>query len=187
MDKKVAFYTLGCKVNQYETNAMRQKFIEAGYSIVEFEEKADIYVINTCTVTNMSDRKSRQVIRRVKEKNSEAILAVTGCYAQVAKEELEQIEEIDIVLGNTEKKDIVSYVEEYQETKKTAVADIMQERCVSEFGVVAYTEKTRAVVRIQDGCDRFCSYCIIPYARGRVRSRKIENILEEVNNIANKE
>jgi len=163
---------------------MRQKFILAGYDIVDFEEFADVYIINTCTVTNMSDRKSRQVIRRVKEKNNEAILVVTGCYAQVAKEELQEIPDIDIVLGNTEKKDVVKYVEELEGERRSAVADIMKEKCVSEFGVSAYTEKTRAVVRIQDGCDRFCSYCIIPYARGRVRSRNIQDILSEIIDIS---
>lgn len=167
---------------------MRQKFIEAGYDVVEFEEKANIYIINTCTVTNMSDRKSRQILRRVKEQNIASILVVTGCYAQVAKEELEKIQDIDIVLGNTEKKDIVQYVESFirNNEKVEAVTDIMAQKDISEFEVSAYTEKTRAFVKIQDGCDRFCSYCIIPYARGRVRSRKIEDIKEEINEIAKK-
>lgn len=165
---------------------MRQKFIQAGYSIVDFEEMADIYIVNTCTVTNMSDRKSRQIIRRVKLKNKEAILVVTGCYAQVAKDELDKIEDIDIVLGNAEKKDIVSYVEKFimNNKKEDAVEDIMKEKCVTEFEVPAYTEKTRAVIKIQDGCDRFCSYCIIPYARGRVRSRMLNDIVEEITQIA---
>ena len=159
---------------------MRQKFIENGYEIVEFEKKADIYVINTCTVTNMSDRKSRQIIRRVKDNNKSAILAVTGCYAQVAKDELDKIEDIDIVLGNNEKKDIIKYVENFTNKKENIVADIMKEKCITEFEVAAYTEKTRAVIKIQDGCDRFCSYCIIPYARGRVRSRSIKDIVNEI-------
>lgn len=165
---------------------MRQKFIENGYEIVEFEEKADIYIINTCTVTNMSDRKSRQIIRRVKDINEYAILVVTGCYAQVAKDELDKIEDIDIVIGNSEKKDIVKIVEEFIKTneKEEIVADIMKEKCAIEFEVAAYTEKTRAVVKIQDGCDRFCSYCIIPYARGRVRSRNIQDIVTEITEIA---
>lgn len=182
----VAFYTLGCKVNQYETNAMKQEFIEAGYNQVNFEEIADIYIINTCTVTNMSDRKSRQILRRVKEKNKDAILVVTGCYAQVAKNELENIEDIDIILGNTEKKNIVEYLEEFikNRNKKENVSDISKEKDITEFGTVAYTEKTRAVIKIQDGCDRFCSYCIIPYARGRVRSRKKEDIISEIIQIA---
>ena len=165
---------------------MRQKFIENGYEIVEFEEKADIYIINTCTVTNMSDRKSRQIIRRVKDINKSAILAVTGCYAQVAKDELDKIEDIDIVIGNIEKKDVVKTVENFVKTnkKENIVTDIMKEKYVDEFEVAAYTEKTRAVVKVQDGCDRFCSYCIIPYARGRVRSRSIQEVVNEITEIS---
>lgn len=186
--KTVAFITLGCKVNQYETNAMTQQFIEKGYKIVEHTEKADIYIVNTCTVTNMSDRKSRQMLRRVKELNKEAIIVACGCYAQVAKEELEKIEEINLVLGNNEKKDIVEYVETYIKSKNTEkqtipkvqTEDVMNQKEFVEFGDITFTEKTRAVIKIQDGCDRFCSYCIIPYARGRVRSRKPEHILSEI-------
>lgn len=165
---------------------MKQKFHNEGYEIVNFEEKADVYVINTCTVTNMSDRKSRQIIRRTKENNEIGIVVVTGCYAQVAKEELNNIKDIDIVIGNVEKKDIVKYVNEFIEERKRLnfVADIMKEKNVSEFETTAYSEKTRAVIKVQDGCDRFCSYCIIPYARGRVRSRKIEDIVNEITNIA---
>ncbi len=165
---------------------MRQKFIENGYEAVDYEEKADIYVINTCTVTNMSDRKSRQIIRRVKDNNESAILVVTGCYAQVAKDELDKIEDIDIVLGNSEKKDIVKYIEDFtkKNKKEDIVADIMKEKCAIEFEVAAYTEKTRAVIKVQDGCDRFCSYCIIPYARGRVRSRSIKDVVDEITEIS---
>ena len=184
--KKVAFITLGCKVNQYETNAMTQKFIESGYKVVEHHEKADIYVINTCTVTNMSDRKSRQMLRKVKELNNDAVVVACGCYAQVAREELEKIEEIDLILGNNEKNDIVEYIEKYiqEEKKQVEIADVMQQKEFVDFGNVTYTEKTRAVIKVQDGCDRFCSYCIIPYARGRVRSRKPESILSEIEKIA---
>lgn len=184
--KKVAFITLGCKVNQYETNAMTQKFIESGYKVVEYHEKADIYIINTCTVTNMSDRKSRQMLRRVKELNREAIVVACGCYVQVAKKELEKIEEIDLILGNNEKSNVVKYVKEYIEKKQKQVEieDVMGKREFVDFGDVTYTEKTRAVIKVQDGCDRFCSYCIIPYARGRVRSRKQESILSEIEKIA---
>ena len=176
---KVAFITLGCKVNQYETNAMSQEFIEKGYEVVEHHEKADIYVINTCTVTNMSDRKSRQMLRRVKELNPNSIVIACGCYVQVAKDEVAKIEDIDLILGNNEKKNIVEHLEQYQKDKKRQleIEDLMQQREFIEFGDVTYTEKTRAVVKIQDGCDRFCSYCIIPYARGRVRSRKSEGII----------
>ena len=227
--KTVAFITLGCKVNQYETNAMTQQFIEKGYEVVDHTQKADIYIVNTCTVTNMSDRKSRQMLRRVKELNKEAIVVACGCYAQVAKEELEKIEEINLVLGNNEKKDIVEYVETYihhqtlSENKEdtlhiktqsnkieedvkasqnkeimanaeknkitknrveTQIEDVMNQKEFVEFGDITFTEKTRAVIKIQDGCDRFCSYCIIPYARGRVRSRKPEHILSEIQKIA---
>lgn len=184
--KTVAFYTLGCKVNQYETNAMKQKFIEKDYEIVDFEEVADIYVVNTCTVTNMSDRKSRQIIRRAKETNKNSLLVVTGCYAQVAKDELEKIEDIDIVIGNQEKKDIVTFVEEKQKEKIEKVSDILYEKSFAEFGSSTYTDKTRAVIKVQDGCDRFCSYCIIPYARGRIRSRKPEEVIAEIEQLAKK-
>ena len=184
--KTVAFITLGCKVNQYETNAMIQQFIEKGYEVVEHSKKADIYIVNTCTVTNMSDRKSRQMLRRVKELNKKAIVVACGCYAQVAKEELEKIEEINLVLGNNEKKEIVEYVEKYikSEIPEIQTEDVMKQKEFVEFGDITFTEKTRAVIKIQDGCDRFCSYCIIPYARGRVRSRKPEHILSEIQKIA---
>jgi len=182
--KKVAFYTLGCKVNQYETNAMIEQFINSDYEIVDFEEIADIYVINTCTVTNMSDRKSRQIIRRVKQIKPNSILVVTGCYAQVAAKELEKIEEIDLIIGNTEKKDIVEIIENY--TEKINLTDINNQKEFVDFGTTTYTEKTRAVIKVQDGCNNFCSYCIIPYAKGRVRSRKLENVIEEIKCIVKK-
>ena len=180
--KTVAFCTLGCKVNQYETNAMMQKMIEAGYKVVDFETKADIYIINTCTVTNMADKKSRQMLRRVKEINPEAILVAVGCYAQVAKEKLEQIPEIDLILGINEKNDIVEYVE--QASKNTYVSDVLHQTEFLDFGDVTYTEKTRAVIKVQDGCNQFCSYCIIPYARGRIRSRKPESVIKEITDVA---
>lgn len=215
--KKVAFYTLGCKTNAYETNGMIQKFKEANYEIVKFDEFADIYIINTCTVTNMSDRKSRQMLRRAKEINKDGIVVAVGCYAQIAKPELEKIKEIDFVLGTNEKVAIVDYVENYlklkneissasskdasngsfkdtenvsKEVSKRALNpeldDVLHNSKYYDFGTVTYTEKTRAVIKIQDGCDRFCSYCIIPYARGRVRSRKPESIIKEVTEISNK-
>lgn len=184
--KKVAFYTLGCKVNQYETNAMIERFIKENYEIVDFEELSDIYVINTCTVTNMSDRKSRQIIRRVKQINPNSILVVTGCYAQVASKELEKIEEIDLIVGNTEKKDIVNIVESYKKdiSSKYEISDINNQKEFVDFGTTTYTEKTRAVIKVQDGCNNFCSYCIIPYAKGRVRSRKLESVIDEIKSIA---
>ena len=195
--KTVAFVTLGCKVNQYETNAMIQQFKEKEYEIVEHTKKADIYVINTCTVTNMADRKSRQMIRRMKEQNKDAIIVACGCYVQVAKKEIEKIKEIDLALGNNEKSNIVKIVEEYQknlflEEKSNSIKkqeniiaeDVMHQKEFVDLGDVTYTSKTRAVIKIQDGCDRFCSYCIIPYARGRVRSRNPQKIIQEVQDIA---
>ena len=192
MKKTVSFYTLGCKVNQYETNAMEQQFIKNNYEIVENTQKADIYVINTCTVTNMAERKSRQMLRRVKEINPSAVLVVCGCYAQVAKNELEQIPEIDIILGINEKNEIVQIVENYIEkmaeqdkkSQKAEIDDVSKQKEFLDFGDVTYTEKNRAVVKVQDGCNMFCSYCIIPYARGRIRSRKIESVVSEIEKIA---
>ena len=185
IEKTVAFITLGCKVNQYETNAMAQKLIKKGYKIVEHDQKADIYIINTCTVTNMSDRKSRQMIRRAKETNPQAKIIAVGCYVQVARKEIENMEGIDLVLGNEEKVDIAKYCDEILD-KPTDLKDVMHTKEFAEFGEITYTEKTRAVIKVQDGCDRFCSYCIIPYARGRVRSRKPENVISEITEIAKK-
>lgn len=195
MKKTVSFYTLGCKVNQYETNAMEQQFIKNNYEIVENTQKADIYVINTCTVTNMAERKSRQMLRRVKEINPSAVLVVCGCYAQVAKNELEQIPEIDIILGINEKNEIVQIVENYMEkmaeqdkrSQEAEIDDVSNQKEFLDFGDVTYTEKNRAVVKVQDGCNMFCSYCIIPYARGRIRSRKIESVVSEIKKIAKEE
>lgn len=187
MEKTVAFYTLGCKVNQYETNAMEQQFIKNGYKVVDHHDFADIYVVNTCTVTNIAERKSRQMLRRVKDINKDAILVVCGCYAQVAKEELEKIPEIDIILGINEKNNIVEIVEDYikkQVSKEEIVSDVSNQNEFLDFGDVTYTEKNRAVVKVQDGCNMFCSYCIIPYARGRIRSRKIESVVSEISKIA---
>ena len=187
-NKKVVFITLGCKVNQYETNAMSEKFIEAGYNVIENTQEADICIINTCSVTNISDRKSRQMIRKVKEKNPEAIVIATGCYAQVAKEEVSQMPEVDIVIGNNEKKDIIKHIEEFirQKNKQVEVIDAFEPKEFADFGTITYTEKTRAAIKVQDGCDRFCSYCIIPYARGRVRSRKPESVINEIKAVAQK-
>ena len=189
MAKKVAFITLGCKVNQYESNGMAQKFLEKGYKVVEHTEKADIYVVNTCTVTNISDRKSRQMLRRVKEINKDSIVIAVGCYVQVAKRDVEKIPEIDICLGNDEKANIVDFAEKYikDKIKEVPMQDVLKSKEFVDFGEVVFTEKTRAVVKIQDGCDRYCSYCIIPYARGRVRSRNPENIIEEIKEIVKKD
>lgn len=165
---------------------MEQQFIQNNYKIVENTEKADIYVINTCTVTNMADRKSRQMLRRVKEINQSAVIVVCGCYAQVAKTELEQIPEVDVILGINEKNKIVQIVEEYLSSKNNIieVADVSKQKEFLDFGDVTYTEKNRAVIKVQDGCNMFCSYCLIPYARGRIRSRKIENVVSEIEKIA---
>lgn len=186
---KVGFYTLGCKVNQYESNAMMQKIQEAGYKIVDIDKDiADIYIVNTCTVTNMSDRKSRQILRRLKSKNKNSIIVAVGCYVQVAKQELEKMPEIDIVLGNEEKTDIAQYITDFI-SKKEKIVEIENIDIKKEFkdmGEITYTEKTRAVVKVQDGCNQFCSYCIIPFARGRVRSRKQDSVIKEIEQIAQK-
>ena len=162
---------------------MIQQFVEKKYEIVDFSEKADIYIINTCTVTNMADKKSRQIIRQAKEHNKDAIILATGCYAQVNKEELEKIEELDIIVGNSEKKNIVDIVEAYSDELHEEVGKIEEEKEFQDFGTVTYTEKTRAVIKVQDGCNNFCSYCIIPYAKGRVRSRKPKSVIEEIEKI----
>lgn len=185
---KVAFYTLGCKVNQYETNGMIQAFLEKGYKIVDFTEKSDIYIINTCTVTSISDKKSRQMIRRTKQLNPEAIVVAVGCYAQVAKDKLEEIKDIDLILGISEKTEIIKYVEEEikERNPKTYISDVMHQKQFVDFGSVNYTDKNRVAIKVQDGCNQFCTYCIIPYARGRIRSRKIENVKKEVEDLAQK-
>lgn len=160
--------------------------MEHGYELVEKQEVADICIVNTCAVTNMSDRKSRQMLRRVKEINPNAIVVACGCYAQVAKEELEKMQEIDVVLGNNEKKDIVKFVEKYiaEKNKVQELEDVMKTNEFVDFGDVTFTEKTRAVIKVQDGCNRFCTYCIIPYARGKIRSRKPESVISEIEKIA---
>lgn len=166
---------------------MIQKFQEAGYEIVDFNEKADIYIVNTCTVTNMSDRKSRQILRRAKELNENAIVVAVGCYVQVAKNEIDKIPEIDFTLGTNEKVNIVENVENFlKDGNEISIDDVLHNSKYGDFGDITYTEKTRAVIKVQDGCDRFCSYCIIPYARGRVRSRNPENVVKEIKDIASK-
>lgn len=186
---KVEFISLGCKTNQYETNAMEQLFIQNGHHIVlNKNEKADVYIVNTCSVTNIAERKSRQMLRRAKELNPEAVIVAVGCYAQVAKDEIQTINEVDLILGINEKNNIVEivqkYIQEKEKNQKIEVTDVMHQNEFRDFGITTYTEKNRAVIKIQDGCDRFCSYCIIPYARGKVRSRKPEKIIEEITAIA---
>ncbi|SHH34261.1 threonylcarbamoyladenosine tRNA methylthiotransferase MtaB [Caloranaerobacter azorensis DSM 13643] len=184
--KTVAFYTLGCKVNQYETEAMAELFKKEGYNVVDAEDKADIYVINTCTVTNLGDRKSRQFIRRAKRKNRKAIIAVVGCYVQVSPDEVFEIEDVDLVIGTNDKNKIVELCEEVKEKHKRIkiVEDIMKVREFEEMPINEIEGKTRAFVKIQEGCNQYCSYCIIPYARGPVRSRKLQNIIKEVEKLS---
>lgn len=184
--KTVAIFTLGCKVNQYETEAMAELFQKEGYEIVDHEEYADVYVINTCTVTNLGDKKSRQFIRRAKSKNDDSIIAVVGCYAQTSPDEVLKIEQVDIILGTNERKRIVELCEEVSNERKkiNAVSDIMAIREFEEMKIEEVKGKTRAFLKIQEGCNQYCSYCIIPYARGPIRSRRIENITNEVQKLA---
>lgn len=178
----VSFCTLGCKVNQYETQAMENLFQKAGYTIGKFDEKCDIYVINTCTVTGMGDRKSRQMIHRARKLNPDALIAVVGCYSQVAPDEVEKIEGVGLVLGTNERASIVELAEKALSDKKQTVevCDIMKQRKYEDLWVSSYSAKTRAFVKIEDGCAEFCTYCIIPYARGPVRSRSLKGIKDEV-------
>ncbi|HLR21857.1 MAG TPA: tRNA (N(6)-L-threonylcarbamoyladenosine(37)-C(2))-methylthiotransferase MtaB [Tissierellaceae bacterium] len=185
---RVAFHTLGCKVNQYETEAMEKLFQEKDYEIVLENEVADIYIINTCTVTNLSDRKSRQFIRRAKRTNNDSVVAVVGCYSQVSPDDVESIEEVDIVIGTSDRNKIVELCEEARQKNKkfNIVRDINTYDGFEEISVDEMESKTRAYMKIQDGCTQFCTYCIIPYARGPIRSRKIEDIINEAENLANK-
>lgn len=179
--KTAAFQTLGCKVNQDETEAMEAIFLKAGYQLVDFSEAADIYVINTCTVTHLSDRKSRQMIRRAKKNNANAIVVVTGCYAQVSKEEVMAIDDVDLVVGNNQKAKILEALEQFQgdKEKRAFVEDSRSFSDFEELPTERMIEKTRAYLKIQEGCEQFCTYCIIPYARGPLRSRSPESTLKE--------
>ena len=184
--KSVAFCTLGCKVNQYETDAMEELFQKSGYAIRDFHEAADVYVINTCTVTNMADRKSRQMLHRARKKNPDAVIVAAGCYVQASAETIEADTAIDLIVGNNRKGQIVDMVEEFMERHNRAVnlIDINHTSDYETLGITRVSEHTRAYIKIQDGCNQFCSYCIIPYARGRVRSRKAEEIIAEVSGLA---
>ncbi|MGN8630104.1 tRNA (N(6)-L-threonylcarbamoyladenosine(37)-C(2))-methylthiotransferase MtaB [Blautia sp. HCP3S3_G3] len=186
MKKKVALHNLGCKVNAYEVEAMQQLLEQAGYEIVPFEPGADIYVINTCTVTNIADRKSRQMLHKAKKMNPDAIVVATGCYAQTDTGKLNADDAVDLILGNNQKKNIVEAIEEYEaEHQKTAhVIKINQTKEYEELSIGYTAEHVRAYIKVQDGCNQFCTYCIIPYARGRVRSRRPESILKEVHALA---
>jgi len=180
--KRASSYALGCKVNQYESEAIAELFSKKGYSIVGVDEEADVYVINTCTVTNFGDKKSRQLIRKVKRQNPDAIVAVIGCYAQTAPEDLMAVEGINLILGTKDRACIVEMVEDYQVGTgvKNYVSDIMKERIFEPLFIEKLANRTRAYLKIQDGCNMYCTYCIIPYARGPIRSREPEDVLEEV-------
>ena len=184
--KTVAFHTLGCKVNTYETEAMQQLMEAAGYRCVDFGEKADIYIINTCSVTNIADRKSRQMLHRARKMNEDAIVVAAGCYVESAKKRIDEDLSIDIIVGNNNKNEIVNIINEYLQDKNENkfIIDINKSSDYEEFHISKINDHTRAFIKVQDGCNQFCSYCIIPFTRGRVRSRKMENIIEEVKKFA---
>lgn len=184
--KTVSFCTLGCKVNQYETEAMTELFKEKGYAIKNFNEKCDIYVINTCTVTGTGDKKSRQMIRRAKSLNPDAVIAVVGCYSQVSPDEVKKIDGVNLILGTNERRSIVALVEKYMADGESIceVGNIMKERTYEDLWISSYENRTRAFVKIEDGCNEFCTYCIIPYARGPIRSRSLNSIRAEAEQLA---
>ena len=188
MKKMLALHNLGCKVNSYEVEAMLQLLENAGYETVPFEEGADVYVINTCTVTNIADRKSRQMLHKAKKMNPDAIVVATGCYAQADTEKLKEDTAVDLILGNNQKTQIVEALEEYEKehAKQVQVIEINHTKEYEELSISSTAEHVRAYIKVQDGCNQFCTYCIIPFARGRVRSRKIEEVLSEVETLAAK-
>jgi len=181
VNPKVAFYTLGCKVNQDETEALGALFKKHKYKVVNFEEKADIYVINTCTVTHLADRKSRQMIRRAIKNNPEAVVVVTGCYAQTSSNEIAKIPGVDLIIGTSDRTRILELIEECKKRKEpvTHVTDILKVRDFEELPVDRLISRTRAYLKVQEGCEQFCTYCIIPYSRGSLRSRRLENAIKE--------
>ncbi len=191
--KTVAFHNLGCKVNAYEMEVMQQKFIESGLQIVPFDSIADVYVINTCSVTNIADRKSRQMLHRAKKTNPDAVVIAAGCYSQTDTEGARADDSVDIIIGNNHKTEIVDILNEYlskndkaADSKTTAVSDLTDPVSYEEGGINDSNERTRVDIKIQDGCNQFCTYCIIPYARGRIRSRSIESVIDEVKRLADK-
>ena len=186
MNKKVALHNLGCKVNAYEVEAMQQLLEKTGYEIVPFTEKADVYVINTCTVTNIADRKSRQMLHKAKKMNPNAIVVATGCYVQTDTEKIKKDTAVDLILGNNQKRQIVEALDAYEKehTKQVKVIEINHTKEYEELSIGYTAEHVRAYIKVQDGCNQFCTYCIIPFARGRVRSRRIAEILQEVQTLA---
>jgi len=182
MMKKAAIHTLGCKVNTYESDAMRELLVSAGYEIVPFSDKADVYIVNTCSVTNVADHKSRQMLHRAKKQNPDAVLVAAGCYVQTATEQAKQDAGIDILIGNNQKKDLIPLLLQFEKERTNAcqISDISKDTEYEELSVSAPSGHTRAFLKVQDGCNQFCSYCIIPYARGRIRSRHPEDVYEEV-------
>ena len=183
--KTAAFYTLGCKVNQYETEAVTELFTDDGFCVVPFNEKADFYIINTCSVTSMSDRKSRQIIRRAKKTNPDSVIAVMGCYSQTAPDEVLDIDGVNLVLGTKDKGSILNLIKTLDKSSKlNAVTSVKDNHIYEDLTVKRTHERTRAYIKIQDGCSQFCSYCIIPYARGPVRSRCKKEVIDEIKNLA---
>lgn len=179
--KKVAFYTLGCKVNQYESESIKNQLIKIGYEEEEFENKSDIYIVNSCTVTSVADKKTRNVLRRAKKMNPDSVVIVTGCYAQTNSKELLEIEEIDFVVGNSNKSGLVDFIQDIENKKsKILTENIFEERKYEEYEFATLREMSRAYIKIQDGCNNFCSYCKIPFGRGKSRSRSLDSILKEV-------
>lgn len=185
--RTAALHNLGCKVNSYETEAMQQLLEDAGYQIVPFHEKADVYLINTCSVTNMADRKSRQMLHRARKQNPDAVVVAAGCYVQAASEELKKDLSVDIMIGNNKKQELVAILEDYfKEKQQIHVIDIGNTHEYEELKIHKIADHTRAFLKVQDGCNQFCSYCIIPYTRGRVRSRRPEDVEAEVKALAEK-
>ena len=185
--RKAALHNLGCKVNAYETEAMQQLLEAAGYEIVPFQDKADVYIINTCSVTNMADRKSRQMLHRAKKQNPDAVVVAAGCYVQAASEELKKDLAVDVIIGNNKKQDLVGILETYfsrQEERPDYVIPIGDTKEYEELKISRIADHTRAFIKVQDGCNQFCSYCIIPYTRGRVRSRRPEDVIREIETLA---
>ena len=184
--RTAALHNLGCKVNSYETEAMQQLLEEAGYEIVPFHEKADVYIINTCSVTNIADRKSRQMLHRAKKQNPDAVVVAAGCYVQAAAEELKADLAVDVIIGNNKKQDLVPILEEYFKDKSDSshVIEISETHEYERLSIHKIADHTRAFLKIQDGCNQFCSYCIIPYTRGRVRSRRLDEVVAEVRELA---